>query len=902
MTVSLSFHIEYRTNWGEEVKLLGSVPELGNNIPQKAISLHTVDGINWITKQEIEVPASKIIEYNYCIYKDGSEIRREWESFARKIYLNGPDKQSYKIYDCWKNIPEDSYFYSSAFTESLLAHHDRSEVPVAYNKGLVIKAHAPRIDNDYCLAICGNQAALGNWDADKALLMSDINFPEWQTELNAGELQFPVEYKFVLYNKKCKKAEGWENNPNRYISTYPSGNNETVVISDRYVTFDMLPQWKGAGVAIPIFSLRSEKSFGIGDFADLKKIIDWAAKTDQKIVQILPINDTTITYTWTDSYPYNSISIYAFHPIYTNLEKLGKLKSKKLTVAFEEKQKELNALPHLDYDAVLQAKWEYFHLIFEQEGDKVLASDGFRIFFRNNKDWLKPYAAFSYLRDTYKTPNFREWPVHSVYNSEEIDVLCQPGTNHFASIAIYYYIQYNLHLQLLEATTYARQNGVVIKGDIPIGISRNSVEAWTEPYYFNLDGQAGAPPDDFSVNGQNWGFPTYNWDVMVKDGYKWWMKRFQKMSEYFDAYRIDHILGFFRIWEIPMDAVHGLLGQFSPSLPMSKEEIESYGLPFRKDFFLKPYIHESFLQQVFGPHTDMVKENFIEATDIWQVYQMRPDFDTQRKVEAFFAGKADENSIWIRDGLYALISNVLFVVDKKDPHKYHPRISAQHDFLYKALPDWEKDAFNHLYDQYYYHRHNKFWHQQAMQKLPQLTQSTRMLVCGEDLGMIPSSVPWVMNDLRILSLEIQRMPKNPTYEFGRLNEYPYCSVCTISTHDMSTLRGWWEEDYNQTQRYYNSILGYYGSAPAVATSEICETIVRNHLYSNSMLCILAFQDWLSIDGELRNPGVEEERINVPANPKHYWRYRMHLTIEQLLGSDELNKKIKRIIKETDRNP
>lgn len=201
---------------------------------------------------------------------------------------------------------------------------------------------------------------------------------------------------------------------------------------------------------------------------------------------------------------------------------------------------------------------------------------------------------------------------------------------------------------------------------------------------------------------------------------------------------------------------------------------------------------------------------------------MRPEFDTQRKVEAYFAGKTDEDSIWIRDGLYALISDVLFVPDREDPHKFHPRIGVQHDYIYRALNDWEKAAFNRLYDQYYYHRHNEFWREQAMKKLPQLTQSTRMLVCGEDLGMIPDCVAWVMNDLRILSLEIQRMPKDPSQEFGHPDWYPYRSVCTISTHDMSTLRGWWEEDFQQTQRYYNTMLGHYGAAPAVATPELCE--------------------------------------------------------------------------------
>ncbi|WP_321334914.1 4-alpha-glucanotransferase [uncultured Bacteroides sp.] len=899
-----SFNIEYRTNWGEEVRLLGSVPELGGGDFAKAIPLQTTDGTHWSTEAIISGVAGQPIKYSYFIYKEGNVVRKEWDSLQRNLYIpliSSPEKKRYRIYDSWKNIPDEQYFYSSAFTESLLAHYQKDDMPKSYRKGLIIKAYVPRIGDNYCLAICGNQDSLGNWDADKARLMSDANFPEWVAELDAGKLKFPLEYKFVLYNKKEKKAEAWENNPNRYMADPAIKANETCVIADRFVFFDV-PAWKGSGVAIPVFSLKSEKSFGVGDFGDLKQLIDWAVKTDQKIVQILPVNDTTMTHTWTDSYPYNSISIYAFHPMYANLSSMGKLENAEDSARFAVKQKELNALPTVDYEAVNRLKWEYFRLLFKQEGDKVLASNAFNLFFEENKEWLKPYAVFSYLRDAYKTPDFRQWPKCSEFSESEIEKMCRPHAADYLHIAIYYYLQYYLHLQLLEATTYARAHGVVLKGDIPIGISRNSVEAWTEPYYFNLNGQAGAPPDDFSVNGQNWGFPTYNWEVMEKDGYKWWMKRFYKMSEYFDAYRIDHILGFFRIWEIPMHAVHGLLGQFVPALPMSREEIESYGLPFRSELYLKPYIHEYFLSQLFGPHTDFVKQNFIEATDTWEVYRMRAEFDTQRKVETYFAQKTDSDSLWIRDGLYALISDVLFVADQKEPDKYHPRIGVQHDFIYRALTDWEKAAFNRLYDQYYYYRHNEFWRQQAMKKLPQLTQSTRMLVCGEDLGMIPDCVAWVMNDLRILSLEIQRMPKNPADEFGHLSNYPYRSVCTISTHDMSTLRGWWQEDYQQTQRYYNHIMGHYGTAPAVATPELCEEVVRNHLYSNSLLCILSLQDWLSIDERWRNPNVEEERINVPANPKNYWRYRMHLTLEQLMKADSLNEKIKELIAKTGRNP
>ena len=889
--MTVSFNIEYRTSWGEEVRIAGLLPE--------SIPMHTTDGIYWTADVELEVPKEGMtINYSYQIEQNQIIIRKEWDSFPRRLFLSGNSKKKYQIKDCWKNIPEQLYYYSSAFTEALLAHPDRAEIPPCHRKGLVIKAYAPRINKDYCLAICGNQKALGNWDPDKAIPMSDANFPEWQIELDASKLKFPLEYKFILYHKEEKKADCWENNPNRYLADPELKTNETLVISDRYAYFD-IPVWKGAGIAIPVFSLKSENSFGVGDFGDLKRMIDWAVSTQQKVIQILPINDTTMTHAWTDSYPYNSISIYAFHPMYADIKQMGTLKDKSAAAKFNKKQKELNGLPAMDYEAVNQTKWEYFRLIFKQEGEKVLASGEFGEFFNANKEWLQPYAVFSYLRDAFQTPNFREWPRHSVYNAQDIEKMCRPESVDYPHIALYYYIQFHLHLQLVAATKYAREHGVVLKGDIPIGISRNSVEAWIEPYYFNMNGQAGAPPDAFSVNGQNWGFPTYNWEVMEQDNYQWWQKRFRKMAEYFTAYRIDHILGFFRIWEIPSHSVHGLLGQFVPALPMSVDEIQSYGLPFQKDFMTKPFINEEMLNKMFGDKAAFVKETFVQhAHD--DIYEMRPEYDTQRKVEAYFSDKKDEESIHIREGVYALISNVLFVPDRKHPSMYHPRIAVQNDFIFGRL-DWkEKDAFNRLYNHYYYQRHNQFWYQEAMKKLPILTQATSMLVCGEDLGMVPDCVPWVMDQLQILSLEIQRMPKNPKHEFGHVWEYPYRSVCTISTHDMSTLRGWWEEDYEQTCRYYNHVMGHWGEVPVSAPGWVCEEIVRHHLECPSLLCILSFQDWLSIDEEIRYPDVNAERINVPANPRHYWRYRMHLTLEELIKNKKFNEKLVEMIDTTGR--
>ncbi|MFA6870902.1 MAG: 4-alpha-glucanotransferase [Bacteroidaceae bacterium] len=894
----IDFTIEYRTNWGEEVRLTGSAKELGAWDENKAIALTTTNGILWHVKISINDKAQTPLEYNYCIYKDGQLLQKEWNTFPRKLTLL--NKQKYTLQDSWRTTNDQQNYFSSAFTECLLAHKEPIGTDKQYSKTILFRAFAPRVASNYALALSGNQKALGNWEEKKAVVLNNKHYPEWEIALDASTIHFPLDYKFVLYNLETKQVEEWEDNPNRTLANPQLKKNETYVVADRFVRFS-LPAWKCAGVAVPVFSLKSATSYGIGDFGDLKKMIDWALHTHQKVVQILPINDTTITNTWTDSYPYNSISIYAFHPMYIDISQLHPLQEKGKMDYYMAQQEKLNAYTMVDYEAVNAVKWEYCKDLYLQEGKKELATDGFKAFFENNKEWLKPYAAFSHLRNVYKTANFREWPKYQTFNSKEIDKLCNKKSKDYDHIALYYFVQYHLHLQLLATSAYARKNGVVLKGDIPIGISRNSVEAWTEPHYFNLNGQAGAPPDDFSANGQNWGFPTYNWDVMAKDGYSWWMKRFQKMSEYFDAYRIDHILGFFRIWEIPTHAVHGLLGQFMPSLPMSKEEIAGYGLYFNESFFLRPFIHEYFLEQLFGKHVAFVKETFIQTTKTWEIYEMRPAFDTQKKVAAYFEGKTDADSCSIRDALYALISDVLFVSDSKDPNKFHPRISVQHDFIYRALSDNDKAAFNRLYDDYYYHRHNEYWHQQAMNKLPQLTQSTRMLVCGEDLGMIPDCVEWVMNDLQINSLEIQRMPKNPTHEFGHLNEYPYRSVCTISTHDMSTLRGWWEEDREKTQHYYNNELQRYGEAPQEASGEICEDIIRRHLYSNSMLCILSFQDWLAIDEHWRLADANAERINIPANPKHYWRYRIHLSIEELMQATSVNEKIKGLIEETARN-
>lgn len=891
--MKLTFRIKYRTIWGESLRVIINEDE------KNSLALFTRDGQEWQGTFDYDLPEnSKNVTYRYGVYRNETCVRKEFGAIPHSLTMGNAQQHHFIVDDCWRDLPADNHKYSSAFNG--ITHTEEAKIP-ADNVGCCItfRALCPGLRaKEQELGVIGSCNALGNWEYCRPIRMQEIKPNVWHLTVDASTLSFPFEYKFVAVSSKTGAVEEWEMGCNRTFHIQPLMRGETYFPMETEVFFNYLQQ-RIAGSAIPVFSLRSEGSFGVGDFGDLKTFIDWASETHQKAVQILPINDTTITNTWQDSYPYNSISIYAFHPMYIDIRQLPDLQDKEKAEKYEEERIKLNSLAQVDYEGVNNTKRAYLKDIFVQEGENILSSDDFGKFYEENEHWLKPYAAFSYLRDMYGTPDFSQWPDFSVYDSERTDKLCSKGSESYEHIAFYYFLQYELHIQLLAAANHARSKGVILKGDIPIGISRGSVEAWVEPYYFNMNGQAGAPPDAFSTKGQNWGFPTYNWEVMEKDNYLWWRRRFAKMSEYFTAYRIDHILGFFRIWEIPSHSVHGLLGQFVPAMPMSADEIKGFGLNFQKEFMTEPFINDYMLNTMFGDKSDMVRETFVEHVHD-DIYKMRPEFDTQRKVEAYFTGKTDEESINLKEGVYALISNVLFVPDRKNPEMYHPRICAQNDFIYQRLNWHEQEAFNRLYNHYYYQRHNEFWYGEAMKKLPILTQSTPMLVCGEDLGMVPDCVPWVMNQLQILSLEIQRMPKNPKDEFGHVHNYPLRSVCTIGTHDMSTLRGYWKENKEVTERYYHYELGHWGDVPEDAPGWLCKDIISRHLHSPSLLCIITWQDWTSMDESLRNPDIDIERINVPANPRHYWRWRMHVTLEELMKNDEFNEEIRTMIADSDR--
>ncbi|HRN57500.1 MAG TPA: 4-alpha-glucanotransferase, partial [Agriterribacter sp.] len=642
---------------------------------------------------------------------------------------------------------------------------------------------------------------------------------------------------------------------------------------------------------IPVFSLRSKKSLGAGEFTDIRLLVDWAKKTGLRMIQLLPVNDTTATHTWKDSYPYNAVSAFALHPLYLNVEIIARPEDAQSIRSLGKKRKQLNALAEVDYEEVMRYKWEIIRQLYQAQKKTFFKQEAYGAFMNDNRHWLIPYAAYSYLRDTHKTFRYTEWKQHSRYDKKAVEELSDTAQKHFDGIGIYYFVQFHLHTQLKDAAAYAHANGVIIKGDIPIGVNRYSCDAWMEPALFHMDMQAGAPPDAFAVKGQNWGFPTYNWERMQQDGYNWWRRRFTQMSHYFDAFRIDHILGFFRIWSIPAHAVEGVMGRFVPAVPVALSAFAERGIAFDYSRFCEPYITDAVLNELMGENRSLAGD-FLDLRPDGS-YALKPLFSTQRKAAAYFSTlEINEKNILLQSALYDLISNViLFEEEGSQQQRFHFRIDIENTLSFRHLDGYTQHQLKILYTDYFFHRQEEVWATAAMQKLPALKRSTGMLVCGEDLGMVPRCLPEIMRQQGILSLEIQRMPKQDGSEFFNVANAPQLSVVTPSTHDMSTIRAWWEENREKTQRFFNNEMQHPGPAPYYCEPWINKAIILQHLYSPAMWSVFLLQDLMGIDGKIRREDPAGERINVPAIPRYYWRYRMHITLEQLLKENDFNNEL-----------
>ena len=919
--MTIQFSLPYRTAWGQRMAVCGAGSALGAWQAAAAV-LMNYDEVAGRWYLDVELPAGPL-SYKYVLLAaDGAPT---WEARVnRTLVLAGPALHVL-LADYWRTpaVPENELF-TAAFTKALFRRPAAGapvEAPTKAAKGkkkagppaptpagppagsVVLRLDNPRVAPHLGLCVLGSDPALGAWDNRQCLVLSDADYPTWAVTV---QLQNPGEdclYKYAIWDAAAGHALDMEGGENRIIPA--TGDAEAVrVFNDE--DYRQATAWRGAGVALPVFAMRSESGLGVGEFADLKLLTDWAVQTGLQLVQVLPINDTVATHTWVDSYPYAAISVYALHPQFLHLEGIAPLKSKKDAAELARLKQELNAKDFVDYELVMAAKWRFLRLLYNQEKKNFLADADYRQFLVEQGPWLTPYAAFSALRDRFGTADFTQWPA-GFRTPHDLGALTAETAADYDDFGLFFFLQFHLDKQLRDAVAYARSRGVVLKGDLPIGIYRYSVEAWTQPELFHMDQQAGAPPDDFSTTGQNWRFPTYNWPRMAEDGYSWWQRRLSHLGRYFDALRIDHILGFFRIWEMPADSVEGLLGHFSPALPLHRHEIEQRLGWFDYGRLCEPYIRWHVLEAIFGQEAQGVFEEYLDDAG-YGTCRFKASLGTQRALETYVQSKitaepqhADYFN-WLLPNLYQLVNEVLFV-PAATADFYHPRITLNKTWSFRELDGDEtrRRLYDDIYVDFFFHRHEEFWRQQGLTKLPAVRYATDLLICGEDLGMVPASVPGVMKQLGILSLNIQRMPATPGLEFSHPHDAPYLSVVTTSSHDMSTLRGWWQENRVSTQRYFETLLGHWREvAPLYCEPWVVREIIVQHLQSPAMWAILPLQDYLGMDGHLRRADPAAEQINVPSNPAHFWKYRLHLPLEELVEAVGFNEPLRALVQDSRR--
>ena len=890
----LEFNIRYEVDDNSVVYLRYNLYDNGS-ITEGVLSLREIQRGWWQGSMQVDDSYDRI-HYGYELLTGGKLSCREWNGTPHHLRFNCVN-DNYIVYDMWRDSPIGYYGQTNLFSFFDKRGLSLDEPSINwYNRSVTFSLYVTGLRKGERLYLSGDADVLGRWNPSDALPMQQRVPNRWSVTFDVANLwSGSLYYKFIAIGEDG--IVRWEQGENRHIllPDFEASTNYYYQLDELH--FDA-PSLRLAGTVLPLFSMRSAHGWGIGDFGDIKLMASWLAETGQNILQLLPLNDTTVCGGNEDSYPYNCVSVFALNPIYADLSVLPRLSSAKRNDYYRKEREALNALPTVNYSAVYRLKINYLRELFDEISGDILSSDGYKSFAKEQEEWLKPYCIFRFL-STRLHCNIWEWNEYPYYDNTTWYRVAAEYPDAVRETRFYSFVQYILYTQLSEAHAYANSKGVALKGDIPIGVAPNGVDVWCCREQFNLSVSAGAPPDMFSADGQNWGFPTYNWQVMETDGYAWWRRRLQYMSRFFDAYRIDHVLGFFRIWEIPRTAKSGLLGSFSPNKPLSREEIIASGFEFDEEQHTVPYIDDALLKKHFPRKAKQIVEAFLDPQP-GGTYRFKPEIENANLLAYYIYERTPKLPAAMKESLLRIYGNVLFMRDLYEEGMFVPRILGSDTEAYEQLAFGDRIAYDHLYEDYFYNRHTMFWYREGMRKLAPLLASTSMTACGEDLGMIPACVPWVMKNLQILSLEIQRMPKLFGETFARPEHYPYLSVATPSTHDMSTLRGWWKEDEALSQQFYNNVLGFEGKAPAEMDGNVARAILLQHLHSPSAFALFAWQDWMAMDERLRRANPDDERINVPSNRDHQWCYRMHLTIEQLLEERAFNETVHRMVEDSGR--
>lgn len=650
------------------------------------------------------------------------------------------------------------------------------------------------------------------------------------------------------------------------------------------------------GTAVPVSALRTTESCGVGEFADLVPFAEWCKETGLDLIQLLPVNDTG-----TESSPYSALSAFALHPIYIRLQDLPE--GSAFTGEIHAIRSRFEALSRFDYRGIREAKLSLLWKMYRASQDAIANDPSLEAWIAINS-WIVEYAVFMNIKRKNFDASWKEWEKFRTPSHSEIQKRWESASNR-ADHLFFAWVQMRLDEQFKRASERCDELGIALKGDIPIMMNEDSCDAWANPEFFRDDLRAGSPPDGSNPLGQNWGFPIYDWENLEEDGYGWWKRRLEHSARYYHAYRIDHILGFFRIWSIPAGESTGYLGWTTPHAPITAQELAELGFSGdRLRWICEPHVPTRIVEAVngydyLGAHGTLAKVmDRIGSEELWLFK------DTIKCERDIWNADISES---VKGALAAAWRDRLLQVtgrDGKGKVLFAPIWSKHESTAWKSLSDAERGALERLFADKDA-QNGTLWKDQAVRLLATLTGSVDMLACAEDLGSVPDIVPDVLARLGILGLKVfrwERIWNREGQPYRDIASYPVRSVATTSVHDSSTLRGWWEREHGGNDFFgirnpsadgipadkSESWHSFYGGETAAwALSAIAETA--------SSLLVVPLQDLMALDDAYRNEDPDADRINVPGSVSAFnWTWRIPVTVESL----DKNRKLVSAIQKT----
>lgn len=835
---------------------------------------------------------------------DGSVERQEWCGAERAYVFDA--SVHYVFSDLWQESPSSRILFTSAFR--VWRQHWREDkqecnegvcqtrLPM-FRRTILFRVFAPQLKDNEELAICGNHPVLGDWNPSCAVRMRRMGEQEWAMTVRVDNVALPLEYKYVVIDRQSHRMKQWEEGDNRSTGSCLLTDGEALVLFGSLVR---LPErrWLSAGVSVPLSVLRSEQSCGIGDFGDLRRLVDWAISVGMRIIHLPPLHDTVLKGDCRDNNPYHSVSSCALHPQYLDLVALGEIADKVAMKRFREKRKELEALDGIDDEGVWRVKSEYAWRRFEEEGETVLASQAFKEFHQKNAFWLIPYAVFCALHKELAASGAVERAEWSTYCEKILEGTACLTPSLEREIHKIEYVQYHLHRQLKSVSDYARSHGVVLMTDVPAGVCSNCVDRWLYSDLFDDAVSLGQKPSDATPEGSVSMLIPFRKPVTEQQQaafIAWWHGRMERTAEFFDAIHLPQAISYVSAWVVPRHQVSATMGQFCPSLPLTVEELAMFGLKWPRDMYARPWIDDAIVAQLFGLCAEKVKSQYLLPASNG-FYRLRDEVASPACLQHVFEERTDESSLYVKEGLRRLAANVLFVEDVHRSGEFHPRFDGLHTSAFRMLNEEEKQAYRRVYRHYFGNRHEALWHCCANRFFAEVAGRTRMLVVANGDGAHLCGWDEVLAAHGVFPFSVSASSKSGDAEFGQLERNPCRSMVAASALGTASLQQWWEECLPRAQRYAMSVLQKEMFAPCHLSPTLAEEIVARHLHSPSMFCVLNMQDWLAISGTSYAVGGRTEGMGRTFGEDNRWRNRMPFTLSQLQGDDAFNEKIRQMIK------